>query len=1022
MSRDKLDTGTGGFSVTVNNSTNRYTFDTGSTVGDEPPVPWSPGDINVNHENKDVSQGTKRTLASYLSKTTMGQTPSSPTSVKNKYEIKHNENQDPNIFSLKDERGFPQPLSPSSEEQPHFVDAQPGDSRSSAAANLNVLRGRQPVDIIDLAPRDGNTLLKDVELVSAGDNKPYQKLSDTDPVGVYSRSLLNNRFTSDNFYPTKPETSQLRDAQYAYKYPLGKSLPPESPERNISYGRLAQIGNALSIRAGLELKSLDPGNNPTDNAAVAGAILPGSTQLGVYRLEREQLEAASILESLTSENIEDNLLINPAKQSWGTLNNVLDQYAGISNFGMQLLAIALIVALSLVITFIGNLLPGSDKPINNRGMDDKGIRPLGASYETGKRIDYSSIASIVSQGSDFNIWGLLGFPQTIHSLGKSVSVGTLLFFGIVPPKGSDIGFGNLATQATLGGATSAMKNPGYYTIMARSINRSFLLIGDSLLSLGKSFASGNFVTGMQQSLEFVNVFRESKFMGSLRVFSRLGDAYLYDAEDPQISDDGRHKTRLDKMSDADVLKGRMTGTTRQAWSSHRARDLLIYPSGLKRISPVSAGKLDGNIPRFISDDIDDFAELDTSSGAESRAYFNAGDNNRISSDVREEMEEALDSEYVPFYFHDVRTNEILSFHAFLSSLSDDYSSTYDSSEGFGRVEPVKIYKGTQRKIGFSFYIAATSEVDFNVMWEKINKLVTLVYPQYTEGRILTTEDKKYNIQMPFSQTIQASPMVRVRIGDLVRSNYSKFNLARLFGYSYANTKFDDATAEDAAASKSKDAVKGVLFDVGNTFRLYDKHTHIWDFIVAKNLLGTKTTDPREQQLKAICETEIPPALVLAIVEHGDEESVFEVTLDEPEVNPESYDTLKDEPGATTNIRVKLKNSLVYPTAKTNRKVDQFYDKGRAYDVNAVKFMDEKENSVVRSFRSSGGKGLAGFIESMSFDWYDRVTWEVAGSSGKSPKMCKVTISFSPVHDITPGLDHEGGNRAPVYPVGGFFRK
>ena len=84
MSRDKLDTGTGGFSVTVNNSTNRYTFDTGSTVGDEPPVPWSPGDINVDHENKDVSQGTKRTLASYLSKTTMGQTPSSPTSVANK--------------------------------------------------------------------------------------------------------------------------------------------------------------------------------------------------------------------------------------------------------------------------------------------------------------------------------------------------------------------------------------------------------------------------------------------------------------------------------------------------------------------------------------------------------------------------------------------------------------------------------------------------------------------------------------------------------------------------------------------------------------------------------------------------------------------------------------------------------------------------------------------------------------------------------------------------------------------------
>ncbi len=1017
MSRDKLDTGTGGFSVTVKNSTNRYTFDTGSTVGDEPPIPWSPGDINVDHENKDVSKGTKRTLASYLSKTTLGQTPSSPTSVSNKYPVAHNENEDPNSATLSDERGFPQPLSPSINDQPHFTDVQPGDSRSSAAANLNMLRGRQSVEIGVLVPRDGNTLLKDLELETAAD-KPYKKLSDLDPVGVYSRSLLNNRFTSDNSYPTNPETSQIREAQYAYKYPMGKSLPKEAPERNISYARLAQIGNTLSIRAGLELKSLDQGNNPTDNASQAGAILPGSTQLGVYRLEREQLEAASVLESLTTEGIDDNLLINPAKQSWGTLNNVLDQYSGISNFGMQLLAVALIVALSLVVALIAQLLPGVDLSTKVTPIDNNNIRPLGKSYAKSNRLDYSSVASIVSQGSDFDFWGLLGFPPTIHPLSKCLGAGVLLFFGIVPPSGSEISLGNLSTLAAAEGPKSAMKNPGYYTIMARSINRSFLIISDSLLSLGKSFSSGNFVTGVQQSLEFVNIFRESKFMGSLKVFSRLGDAYLYDAENPKIQGD-RHKSAFDVLSDDSVLKGRLQNSTKLSWSAHRSKDLLIYPSGLQKISVDAVNNLDANLSLNTTDEIKEIIYNRSSI----RSVYNADESNRIPTEDREEMEAALDAEYVPFYFHDIRTNEILSFHAFLASLSDDYSATYDSSEGFGRVEPIKTYKGTQRKIGFSFYVAATSQEDFSIMWEKINKLVTLVYPQYTEGRTLVSPGEKYNIHMPFSQTIQASPMIRVRIGDLIRSNYSKFNLARLFGYTYKNTKFNDLEipADDqegvppaSAANKAEAAV----WSPGNTFKSRDPQLQLWTFL-------DRDTE-KTKLLKNLGNSS--PALALKLITVGkDNNNVYEVIAD-PNAPVAEFEAIQNDPAIKAGIQLTLAKNLVDFTETTKKKY--YAERARItdniqnskYTGNVIEFMDEENNAVVKSFKSSGGKGLAGFIESMSFDWYDRVTWEVAGSSGKAPKMCKVTISFSPIHDISPGLDHEGGNRAPIYPVGGFFRK
>jgi hypothetical protein len=40
-----------------------------------------------------------------------------------------------------------------------------------------------------------------------------------------------------------------------------------------------------------------------------------------------------------------------------------------------------------------------------------------------------------------------------------------------------------------------------------------------------------------------------------------------------------------------------------------------------------------------------------------------------------------------------------------------------------------------------------------------------------------------------------------------------------------------------------------------------------------------------------------------------------------------------------------------------------------------------------------------------------------GPGKRAPRSCKVQMSFEPIHDIAPGLDHEGINRAPIYPVG-----
>ena len=116
----------------------------------------------------------------------------------------------------------------------------------------------------------------------------------------------------------------------------------------------------------------------------------------------------------------------------------------------------------------------------------------------------------------------------------------------------------------------------------------------------------------------------------------------------------------------------------------------------------------------------------------------------------EQIERELSTEYMPFYFHDLRTNEIVAFHAFLKDVSDAFSANYNSSTGIGRIEPAYTYGGTTRSISLSFVILSTNEEDFDEMYFKINKLVTLVYPQFSRGRTVKTDEGVTFVQ-PFSQ-------------------------------------------------------------------------------------------------------------------------------------------------------------------------------------------------------------------------------------------------------------------------------
>lgn len=1057
-------TGTGGFNI----DGKLQTYDVGVVKEEESSTPYDPGAVKVDGRPKDISNGTKKTLASYLSKVTLGR--ESPLALPRK----------PNAYPIDGDIGPPSTLLDPYGNTPPLPTG--GPNVNKFAKDGPALRSRSD-DSVDLDskfkrglsatsgpnPEDGHNLFQNVAvppggagslldatvvLTGGGDfgagTEPFSpgtkktELNEKVVVGSYTKKLLaKNRFAAGQGTYTDSVADQLNPQQFVRGYKPGSSKAPDDAVR-VSFGQLAQVGTNLMVRTTKELGSTRDGYSPASSAAEANAILPTFQQIGIERIEMELLQAKSVFDALPFVPIKNEQLTDFSKLSWGALNSALDQYSGVTNFGMQLLAVSLVVSVTVAIDILGlvlSLLMPSTVKKDKSGRPDMrdrfGRLPIGSSVANNKPIDTSSVGGMVSAILSGNLTATAIFgvrPTKNADFWKCLLRGSLAFFGLDGD----------GAAAVLKNSLSLTQHPGYVTAVARSFSRAFLRIADSFKELSKAFGVG-LTSGIKQLFSLLDTFRTSRFISAITVFANLGDIVLGRMNDPKLNDGvanngfGAKKSYIDALpngSGASHYKNRLLNVSNPmlAWSTARATDMLVLPDISQKIPGMDR-------PNFYVEEVggitkSPYSIYSTDASSEKLAGREA---NRLSTELREQMENSLESEYVPFYLHDVRTNEIVSFHAFLASLSDSYSSTYDSIEGFGRVEPIKTYKSTSRKMDFSFYLVATNPLDFDYMWTKINKITTLVYPQYTRGKeIVTTVDKDpYRITAPFSQQIGAAPMVRLRIGDLVKSNYSKFGLARLFGYGNAESNFGGEDVQKSPNNPITGLYDKKLRDVGTIHYMKD----LKDYVSQSE---RALIDDNRNSLPAGYVAEILEVVEELSEESDEEQYTYTVKIiADPNIksNPEEIRAIEAllEEGLLDREFKKVDRHSLTPTAETKKKAwsavktaravraeqDEGFAKAAQIGKGIENFMNEENNPISRSFKNSGGKGLAGFIESLTFDWYDRTPWELNAmqpeqvSGRRAPMMCKVSIGFSPIHDISPGLDHNGFNRAPIYPVGPF---
>lgn len=126
-----------------------------------------------------------------------------------------------------------------------------------------------------------------------------------------------------------------------------------------------------------------------------------------------------------------------------------------------------------------------------------------------------------------------------------------------------------------------------------------------------------------------------------------------------------------------------------------------------------------------------------------------------------------DQLYMPLVFQDLRDGDrnkgqFLYFRAFIKSdsVTETFTPTWNVSQYYGRIDNVPTYMNTSRIIGFSFDIVAWQPADLPVIYRKLHKLQSMVYPFFDQQGFLS-----------------AGPIIRMRIGDLFSTaNYGKLGL------------------------------------------------------------------------------------------------------------------------------------------------------------------------------------------------------------------------------------------------------
>ena len=401
--------------------------------------------------------------------------------------------------------------------------------------------------------------------------------------------------------------------------------------------------------------------------------------------------------------------------------------------------------------------------------------------------------------------------------------------------------------------------------------------------------------------------------------------------------------------------------------------------------------------------------------------MNIGSSARITPEAVKLVEDSLEATYCPFYFQDLRTNELISFHAFLKSAKDSFTPDWKKNSYIGRVDPVGTYGGsTERKISIEFSVFATSPEDFGVLYDKINRFIGLCYPQYDEGvRIETLATQNFTNGtsgapvIPFSQRQIASPIIRLRVGDIIKSaayddndgNVPAINLESMRYLGIQDIILDASSVNNQATTltETQANLENRIGDLNEEFREALATGGVTSVVVEGEAVPvgslTFVNDDGEVTIPAeFAEENITAVKINGTVEQRSLNELQHAKFIEAVAQ---IDTIINS--VTTNINTEI--------SEFNNSLDAYLADRESIERSQT--INRGNEVIKRSFREIGGRGLAGFIDGgIDLDLLSEYPWETSPGL-RAPMGFDISFSFTVIHDVPPGINHKGQMR-PVY--------
>jgi len=139
------------------------------------------------------------------------------------------------------------------------------------------------------------------------------------------------------------------------------------------------------------------------------------------------------------------------------------------------------------------------------------------------------------------------------------------------------------------------------------------------------------------------------------------------------------------------------------------------------------------------------------------------------------------------HFQSLHTPEAkVKFKAFIETLSQSFTSNWNSQTVFGRMDPIQTFQNTQRTISLAFKTTSINAEEAAENLKKINLLTRMLYPTYDDpgaaepGNYVTINRG----QSANALTMAKPPLMRVRFVNWIQSSPNKGLIAAISGFEY----------------------------------------------------------------------------------------------------------------------------------------------------------------------------------------------------------------------------------------------